>query len=305
MANIPDRGSPVPASSPRPEESQPSPLPPGSATVDGAHHDNRSRSRLLFKKFLRPIVLTVIGVGLFLVAMALYPRQGELPTPSSATVQLSVPKISISTISYRVSQISTSVARITVQVQLAPHVHHPPAKGPGIVLFLFLPPGMAFKTCPTGFCHFIRGSNVYYWGVTLNFNGVNPVNNGGVANATLFVKAHRFGYAHNRINAAAAIPGVFLNGARPIAPELYVEYNNATSANRYDWSGLPTDSASGTKATWVEPVTSGGAPGRVAVGVNHANEAIDSNKTFFAGALIGLAGGALLSAVQEALHASD
>ena len=52
-------------------------------------------------------------------------------------------------------------------------------------------------------------------------------------------------------------------------------------------------------------MTGGRIPGRAAVGINHAEQTTDDNKTFVAGALIGLAGGALLSAVQEALHAND
>jgi hypothetical protein len=52
-------------------------------------------------------------------------------------------------------------------------------------------------------------------------------------------------------------------------------------------------------------VAAGITSGRIATGVNHLAQAADDHRTFFAGALLGLAGGALLSAVQEALHARD
>lgn len=101
----------------------------------------------------------------------------------------------------------------------------------------------------------------------------------------------------------AAIPEVLYYG--PGSPTLFTEYDNAPLGSNYDWSALPTLFGNGTKVLWSEPVTGGLSPGRIAVGINQANQTKNSNKTFFAGALIGLAGGALLSAVQEALHAND
>ena len=51
-------------------------------------------------------------------------------------------------------------------------------------------------------------------------------------------------------------------------------------------------------------INSGHIPDVVATGINHASEARDNDLTFLAGALVGVAGGALLSAIQEALHAN-
>ena len=81
----------------------------------------------------------------------------------------------------------------------------------------------------------------------------------------------------------------------------------------YDWSSFPTSAINNSDAAWTIATTSSvsgrqavaSTPGRVAVGINHARQASDNDKTFVAGALLGLAGGAILSAVQEALHARD
>jgi hypothetical protein len=79
----------------------------------------------------------------------------------------------------------------------------------------------------------------------------------------------------------------------------------------YDWSSDPPATLSNSGAAWTEAALPGRIydcgerAGRVASGINHTAQANDDTKTFIAGALLGLAGGALLSAVQDALHASD
>jgi hypothetical protein len=42
-------------------------------------------------------------------------------------------------------------------------------------------------------------------------------------------------------------------------------------------------------------------PGTAAFGIDHARQASDTTWTFIAGALLGLGGGALLAAIQDAL----
>jgi hypothetical protein len=259
----------------------------------------KSRSRR--KKILTPIVLALIGGTLILVAIALYPSSNEPSVPSYATIGMSS-SFKIGKIEYYVSQVSPSVTEVFVRIVQPIGVRPPPAKASTHSIALFLPPGIAFRTCPEGFC--FRQRNQYYWKEELKFR---PVSSGmpsstGMAFANFFVRAHGFGYASNDVTALAAIPQVFYDG--PGSPTLTTAYENASSASSYDWSAFPTESINGTEAVWDEPVASGGAQGRVAVGINHANQTKDNNMTFLAGALIGLAGGALLSAVQEALHAN-
>jgi hypothetical protein len=61
----------------------------------------------------------------------------------------------------------------------------------------------------------------------------------------------------------------------------------------------------GTTAQWQQDVASGDTPGRVAVGINHSAQTRDDIKIFIAGALLGIAGGAIIAAVQEAMHLRD
>jgi hypothetical protein len=212
--------------------------------------------------------------------------------------------VSIGIIGYQVSQVTPSIAKVVIEIMLPTGVTHLPGQAPVLELSLTLPPGTAFRTCPSDFCTLL-GGNYYQWAEPLNFNSEIPEGgtSTGEAIAAFFVRAHSFGYATDGINASAAIPQVFYRG--PGSPALEAAYFNATSANSYDWSAFPTEEVNSNLAYWDEPLTSGVAPGRVAVGIDHASETKASNETFFAGALLGLAGGALLSAVQEALHAND
>ena len=85
---------------------------------------------------------------------------------------------------------------------------------------------------------------------------------------------------------------------------LLVAYGVPSAAN-YDWSSFPTTVADNFVAVWQEDLINGDIPARSAVGVNHAQQKSDENRTFLAGALLGLAGGAIVAATQEALHAND
>jgi len=315
VASIPNGESPVPenqspgeptaagALASRPEETQPSRPPEGLAAAASAHHDDRPRSRRLPKKILRPVILAALGGVLFIVALILYPSPSESPTPSYVTIE-TTSTVSVGIIGYQVSQVTPSIAKVVIEIILPTGVTYPPGEAPVLKLSLYLPPGTAFRTCPSDFCTLL-GGNYYQWAETLDFSSETPGGgtSSGEAIATFFVRAHSFGYGTDGINASAAIPQVFYQG--PGSPALEVAYFNATSADSYDWSAFPAEEVNANLAFWDEPLTSGVAPGRVAVGIDHASETRANNETFIAGALIGLAGGALLSAVQEALHAND
>ena len=314
MANSPDEEGPItesqrpgdPAAAgalTSPPEPQPPRPPPSSVTADSARHDN-AWSQWLSIKILRPIILALIGVGLLLGGMALYSSPSELSTPSFATIQLKS-NFSIAAIRYTVGQASPLITKITIYVQLPSNVIDTPTKAPAADLWLELPPGISFEACPPDACRLDPNDRQYTWFQALDFKYENFDNKSGEALTTFFVKASSFGYVFNDINASAAIPRVDFLGPGSVTPILYTDYYSVISADSYDWSTFQPQLKNATEILWYEPVTSGAAPGIVAVGINHANEAKDINYTFFAGALIGLAGAALLAAIQETLHAND
>jgi hypothetical protein len=280
-------------------------------------HDDRPRNRLLRKKILTPVALAVIGVALLAGAINLYTSPSELPTPPYATLALSS-TFPIQNIFYTVDQVSPAIAELQIGVELPSGRALPPV-GASIAHMLIIPPfGTHFRTCPrypgaaarfaaTPYClsTSLFSENLFIWVQPLifkTFRGPLQTPPFGAAYAQVFVKAHSFGKTFNGVTASAAIPSVTYNDSG--TPILETQYT-IPSASSYDWSAFPTQFANGTIARWNEQVNGGTAEGRAAVGVNHANQSDDDNKTFVAGALLGLAGAAFLSAVQEALHPND
>lgn len=285
-------------------------FPPSSATGDSVRPRN-GRSRWPPKKMQwRPgklskhLALAVIGLGFLAggLLMYLYAAPGELASPPFTTIQLQS-TFSIAEILYDVSEPASSITKITIYVQLPAGQLHVPAKAPVADLWLEVPPGTAFQTCPPDSCRFDPNEKEYTWLQPLDFKYEDSDSKSGEAIATFSVKAHSLGYAANYINASAAIPRVVFPGPGAGGSTFYTLYN-VTSADSYDWSTFQPQLASASEVLWSEPVTSA-AEGKVAIGANQANETRENYETLFAGALIGLAGGALLAAVQEWLHRND
>jgi hypothetical protein len=288
-----EKGAPAaPAFHPEVESNVPPPA--DLVIIEKAGDGNRRSNRLLRKKILTPVVLAFIGLMLILAAIALYQSPSELPTPQYANVgiQSSFP---IAYIRYSVRQVTPSIAKIDITAEL-PVGAKSPAAGRSPQLVVFVPEGVPFYDCPKSAC---QPSDIQEWTHLLIFRKDGIV---FASSASVLVRASHFGETFNGVTASAAIPAIVYKG--PGTPTAYVEYR-IPSASSYDWSAFPTQFANGAFASWAEVVTDGDVTGRAAVGINHANQSKDDNKTFLAGALLGLAGGALLSAVQEALHAAD
>lgn len=287
------------------EPDQPSPQRSADAT-DGGRPDAKRRRRPP-KKVSIPVVFAVVGVGLILGALWLYylSSPGQLSAPSFATVQLAS-TFPVAEIRYDASSSPSApaITKITIYVQLPSNVLNTPT-GASAVLYLEAPSGISFESCPRSACRFDPNEDAYTSSQTLNFIYEDTDDNSGEAIATFFVKTGSFGYVNNDIDASAAIPRVIFLGQASVTPEFYIDYDNVAAPDDYDWSAPSPQLKNASEIRWDEPVSGGAAPGGVAVGINSANESWDSYKIFIAGALLGLAGGALLLALQEALHAND
>jgi hypothetical protein len=264
------------------------------------------RGKLPRKKIIIPVVLASLSVLLGIVALLLYPATAQLPAPSYTTMEFQA-RFGIDALNYRVVQVHPKLAEIKIAVLLiTTPITVPPALT--ATLTVYPPQGDAFQPCPHASCSPGQNGN-YVWHQRLTFRpGVGPgevpdtTAPGTYAFLNLFVKAPDFGVIANGVNAAAALPKLYYNA--PDLPNLVTQYHIG-SANLYDWSSVPPAYANGTKALWLESPSSGLISPVVATGVNHASSGRNTTLTFIAGTLLGLAGGAMLSAVSEALHARD
>jgi hypothetical protein len=255
-------------------------------------------------------VLAILGFALLGVGFVLLPSTSQSPTPPYSEIVLNS-TVPILTINYRVTPASPSVDDVDVEIFLNG------TKLPsGIVgnLVLRLPIGFRFHTCPAKSCFRKQTpEGLYYtWAKLLTFDappillpggGMEHENTlGPEAVAHFSVNAHGFGETHNGSVASVALPTVQYHG--PGSP-MFTAGCYIPLASSYDWSSFPPVYANDVRAVWPEQLANGQALGRAAVGIDYGNEQRDNLYTFIAGALIGLAGSALLSSVQEALHAND
>jgi hypothetical protein len=262
------------------------------------HPTRPGRSR--WKKYRTAIVLAVISLVLFLVTAGLYPSTTQLPVPLSSTLALQTTQ-PVASITYEVDQVSSSVAEMKITILLPVGAPFPPANTPIVGLVVSPPIGTSFTTCPAPMCK-SESNGVSSWKVLLGFRPfTSPNGTSGIAFADFYVRAHSFGGTYNDVNASVVAPAVIYHGSG--TPTLLTQYNIPDAA-RYDWSVFPLDFASSTFATWSEPVSSGQISARVADGTDFANQGKDNYHTFLAGVILGLAGGALLTALQETLDAN-
>lgn len=255
--------------------------------------------RSWWKKYRTPIVLAVISLVLFLVTAGLYPSTTQLPVPLSSTLALQATQ-PVASITYEVDQVSPSVAEMKITILLPVGVAFPSANTPAVGLVVSPPIGTSFTTCPAPACK-SESHGISSWKVLLGFSPLtSPNGTSGIAFADFYVRAHSFGGTYNDVNASVVAPAVIYHGSG--TPTLLTQYNIPDAA-KYDWSVFPLEFASSTFATWSEPITSGEISARVADGTDFANQGKDNYHTFLAGVILGLAGGALLAALQETLDA--
>jgi hypothetical protein len=253
--------------------------------------DEEGGKKPVWKIMATPVALVLLGVALLAVALSLYPSPAQASAPAYSRLSV-LTNQRITFITYSVVQVEPALAKIVVEVVRPSPTPSTSAPAPFANLIVSPPAGTSFLTCPAG-CETVPGPlPAFTWEVPLDFNAF------GDAFDHFFIKAKNLGVSDNGINAEAALPEVFYDGLGN--PEFLVGYHVPSGAS-YDWSALPPALFTGSNVGWSAPLVQSDTPAKIAVGINQSRQSSDNHLAFIAGALIGVAGGAVLSGIQEGL----
>jgi hypothetical protein len=133
----------------------------------------------------------------------------------------------------------------------------------------------------------------YFWTAALKYDDL------GSATVTIPVRGERYAFDDNGVSAAAALPEVEYQG-NPDS-QLNVKYA-MDDPSAYDWTGIPPSVLRPGFIVWTEQVDDGRVDPQVVTGLDRTAANRDRSSEFLAGALIGVAGGAVVGALQEALN---
>ena len=132
-----------------------------------------------------------------------------------------------------------------------------------------------------------------------------------VAIAKVALRAERFAFAQNGAELEAGLPNVYVNSPLALGDPGTVGISyHVPNATAYDWTGgLQPSNVTGSVVSWSEALHSAtSSPGptytyaeQVSV-VNHNAEGSDQEWTFLIGIALGVAGAALIGAVQESFR---
>jgi hypothetical protein len=261
--------------------------------------------RPTWKKVLTPLVLAGVGVVLFLAAVREYPSTpARLSTPPHPSLEVDGAPLAV--LEYSVNQVQPNIAEVGVVISTP--IRRPTRAVESVEIDL--PSGATLLRCLTPGCKDLATGSHSIW-VRQHFDRFGDVS------LTIRVRARSLNVASNGINASVAIPSIFYHiwssypKHRHYKMDKKDEQMNLTDEYRfssptsYDWSASPPYSIIHSRIRWIGHFAIGYNPERIVVGINYARQANDNRKTFIAGALLGLAGGAILSAIQELLHAND
>jgi hypothetical protein len=256
--------------------------------------EEESGKKPLWKMMVTPIILVLLGIALLPVALALYPSPAEASAPAYARL-LVVTNQNITFIDYTVFQVTPTLAKVFLKVVRDVPTADTKAPAPFATIVFSPPLGTGFQSCHGG-CARVRGRTpAFTWMVPLVF-----ITKDANVYASFAVKAKSLGVSDNGVNAEVALPEVLYQGYG--TPEILTFYHDIPSAASYDWSALPPAAYANSTIGWNEPVAGEDTQSKIAVGINQSRQSSDDHLAFIAGALIGVAGGAVLSGIQKVLE---
>lgn len=281
----------------RPPQKSPTVSDPNESVLEEARDKSNDIKPRMPRSLLRPsswrkLPTAFLFAGLFLAALTipLYPYRHPLQrVPFPEIIVQSPGKATVSSFSYNSIAQPSGVLDIRIDFNVANY-----AKGKTIGLYVYFPSGSEILRCPKS-CNAEQNSAGSWSGNLVVQPGGHPAPD-GFAGSEFIVRGTNLGYTANGLNALAVSPDVFFSKPPRNTPRFSVEYV-FPAADNYDWSNSPYVQAGA--VSWEEVVANGYAPQVSEDGVNQTTQNFDSLRTFLAGALVALAGSALLAAFQE------
>ena len=272
----------------------------------------REGSRPARKRFLLPVILVAVGLGVMAVAyFKVYPApETPIPVPASPSLVIFTGG-QVGQVTYVVTSDPTGQPEVRVTVTTGSELLAAgqvkalpvnPQSTPSIELTL--PAGLNFRNCGTACFHY---AGEVAWVQPLDFKQVSAADKHQMATDVFPVASAGFGVDVKSVYAYAAIPEVTLMSLTPkqalqvgltvLPPTLSATYP-ISGAGHYDWSSGPVPTVTGSVTTWQEILGASDTPAQTAAGVYRGRQTHDANSTFWAGLLIGLAFSIVLAGVQ-------
>ena len=262
----------------------------------------------LLSRHKRPyisITLAVIGLAILPLAFWVLPSGDQPPTPSAPLVSIGT-NAPVNDMTYQVVRKGPSRYLLSVILQTSSVVTPKDSKDNTANVEIFLPRRWEFGPCvgsksacvgrpaagvPKGRVPY--PGTVRVWHIGFPYSTTE-------ARLVIFIKGRDFGYTSNSVTENVAMPQVEFSD--PVNLRLSVVYQDLPSLENYDWSSFPPTTETRTYAGWFELIMNGNVQARMATGIDHGAQTRENRDTFLAGALVGIAGSALIGAAQEAIH---
>ena len=250
------------------------------------------------RRFRTAIVLFIVFALLLVIANALYPRRAPVSRPPLYTVTL-VQHVRLTALILDVAQRSAGNYSVTPYAPVASNT----GSSTSAVTLALTPSVPVRNAYCTPVCRVTvdkKTKEATFHLSTVSFRDV-PFAYGYVL-PTIWFTTSSFAWDTNGLQLEATMPSVTVDGCATgcstsaLAIEPTYELANG---GRYTWSGGPPPaSVIPTQVSWSIPAAQLSAPSTVSA-TNLSEQDSDNLRTFAAGAVLGIAGGALIGAVQE------
>lgn len=282
------------------------------ASVAGVFWRNRRSGAIAVPRVIRPyrtaIVLGGVGVVLLISAVLVIPREPPIYLPSGFTMQV-IAEQPVTVTWVFLDNYAAHRYRLRVVV----NTKTPKSDHESATVLLLLPSASRVLPCDkvitcTGLAD-VTAPDSCLPAVGCLRLAMGPSQSGSdwQGQVSIDIDAQRLGWDANGVAAEAQLPEVTVfdgNNSAPGNGSVFVQYG-VPMAQGYDWNGgLRPDGATGTDVSWTELATEAVHPAPVTA-TNPDTVQRDSFLVFLSGALLGIAGGALIGGLQEALNASS